>query len=97
CRTGIDAKPSKQPNLFPRFPGLGPEESFRCSLLLDSQLQRAVNQSIFDRLAKNTKGNALVREAVNIFLAEFRYLAENANPDVLVCALPMSLLEAMDS
>lgn len=97
CRTGIDAKPSKQPNLFPRFPGLGPDESFRCSLLLDSQLQRTVNQSVLDRLAKNTKGNALVKDAVNIFLAEFRYLAENSNPDVLVCALPMSLFEAMDS
>ena len=97
CRQGIEAKPSKQPNLFPKFPGLGPEESFRCSLLLDSQLQRAINQSVLDRLAHRTKGNALVTEAVNIFLAEFRYLVENAKPDVLICALPMGLLEAMDS
>ena len=79
------------------FSGVGAEESFRCSLLFDSQLQRTVNASVLERLAKNTKGNALVAEAVNIFLAEFKHLAENANPDVLICALPMSLLEAMDS
>jgi hypothetical protein len=94
---GFPAKPSKQPNLFPAFPGIGPDLSFRCSLVLDTQLQRQIPQGVLDRLAKRTKGNALVEEAVSIFLSEFRYLAENANPDVLVCALPLSLLEAMHS
>ena len=96
-RFGVDAKTSKQPNLFPRFPGLNQEESFRCSLLLDSQLQRSVSQSVLERLAGKTSGNALIEEAVKIFLAEFRYLAENANPDVLICALPLALYEAMES
>ena len=96
-RFGVDAKPSKQPNLFPRFPGSSQEESFRCSLLLDSQLKRSINQSVLDRIAARTSGDDLVREAVQIFLNEFRYIVENANPDVLVCALPLSLYEAMES
>ena len=96
-RHGIEAKPSKQPNLFPRFPGFGPEESFRCSVLLDSQLQRPIQQTIIQQFAKRAKGNALVSEAVDIFVAEFRYLVENSNPDVLICALSLPLLEAMDA
>lgn len=97
CRTGIEAKPSKQPNLFPRFPGFSPEESFRSSLVTDSQLQRPVQQNTLDRLTRRASGDSLVTEAVEIFLAEFRYLVENCNIDVLICAIPMSLLEAMDS
>src|SRR5713226_5914049 len=52
CRDGIPAKPSKQPNLFPRFPGFGPEVSFRSSLVTDSQLQRPVTKTTLDRLTK---------------------------------------------
>ena len=54
-RHGIEAKPSKQPNHFPRFPGFGPEESFRCSVLLDSQLQRPIQQTIIQQFAKRAK------------------------------------------
>ncbi len=97
CRAGIEAKPSKQPNLFPRFPGLGPEESFRCSLMTDPQIQRPVQQNQFDRLARKASGDSLVTEAAETVLSEFRYLVENCNVDVLICAIPMSLLEAMDA
>jgi hypothetical protein len=94
CGKGIEAKPSNKPNLFPHFPGF--EESFRSSLMLDTQLVRTIHPNILEQLAKKTKGDALIKEAAEIFLAEFRYLVENANPDVLICALPMCLLEAMD-
>jgi hypothetical protein len=94
CQNGIAAKPSNKPNLFPHFPGF--TESFRSSLLFDRQLARTIRQDIFEQFTKKTKGDALVNEAAEMFLAEFRYLAENASPDVLVCALPMCLLEALD-
>ena len=94
CRNGIEAKPSNKPNLFPRFPSF--EASFRSSLLLDSQLITTIRPNILEDLAKKTKGNALVQEATELFLAEFRYLVENFKPDVLVCAFPMMLLDAMD-
>lgn len=97
CRGGIDAKESKQPNLFPRFPGLGPDDSFRCSLVMDSQLQRPIQHNVLERLSRRAKGDALVAEAAEIVLSEFRVLAENAAPDVLVCAIPMGLLESMDA
>ena len=42
CANGIPAKPSKQPNLFPEFPGFGPDVSFRSSLILEPRLQRTV-------------------------------------------------------
>lgn len=94
CNKGIEAKASNKPYLFPHFPGF--EETFRSSLVLDQQLTRTIHQNVLEQLATKKKGSGLVDEAVDIFLAEFQYLVENANPDVLVCALPTSLLDAMD-
>lgn len=42
CQGGIDAKQSKQPNLFPRFPGFGEESCFGCGIACDSRWQRAI-------------------------------------------------------
>jgi hypothetical protein len=95
CRTGIEAKESNKPNLFPRFPGF--DETFQSTLLLDPKLTRTIHPSILDQLAKKASGNVIVQDAVEIFLGEFRYLVENSDPTVLVCALPTTLLEAMDS
>src|SRR5436309_9320759 len=40
CRSEIPAKNSRQPNLFPSFPGFNPNTSFRASVIMDQQLQR---------------------------------------------------------
>jgi len=42
CRGEVPAKPSKQPNLFPRFPGFDTDTCFRCSLVLQDQLCRKI-------------------------------------------------------
>src|ERR1700694_5439914 len=50
CRSGIVAKPSKRPHLFPRFPGFGAGTSLSAPLVMDSKLQRPISPAIFDRL-----------------------------------------------
>jgi len=40
CSEGFASKPSRQPNLFPPFPGLRNDETFHCDFLISSELQR---------------------------------------------------------
>lgn len=40
CKAGIDAKKSRQPNLFLPFPGLGNENPFRCTFEIDSHARK---------------------------------------------------------
>jgi hypothetical protein len=96
CQDGVPAKPSRQPNLFPRFPGYGPDTSFRASLIMDSQLQRSIPERDFEKLGRNRSSDQIVVEAVQMFLTELQYLAQNTNANVLMCAVPMSLLHIME-
>src|SRR5919202_1549207 len=52
CREEIPAKTSKQPNLFPKFPGCGPNIGFRASLVMDDRLQRSIPQRAFDAVSR---------------------------------------------
>jgi hypothetical protein len=92
CRGGVEAKASKKPNVFPRFPGIGPEESFRCSIV--APLQRELHVKAVDKLCVNPSQNDLVSEAVEMVLDGFDYLAEKKTA-VLICAPPLNLFEAM--
>src|SRR3954465_11836528 len=42
CKAGIEAKSSRQPNLFPRFPGFTADLGFLSELVTEAQLQRAI-------------------------------------------------------
>ncbi len=96
CREEIPAKASRQPNLFPKFPGCNADASFRTSLVLNSRLQRTIPQRSFDVLSRATDTNQVIRDAVDLFFDELQYLAENSPANVLICAMPMSLVERMD-
>jgi hypothetical protein len=95
CRDGIPAKPSRQPNLFPRFPGFSLDTNFRASFVMDSQLQRSISEREFDELGKNPSSGRIVVEAAQLFFTELQHLAQETNANVLVCAVPMSLLNIM--
>ncbi len=96
CQHEIPAKISKQPNLFPRFPGFNPEASFRSSLLMDQQLQREIAPRFFEALKTESDVNRIVSEALEVFFQELSYLAEKANGDVFVCAVPMELVNLLE-
>jgi hypothetical protein len=93
CRNGIPAKPSNQPNLFVSFPGFREDNALGTNIVLPPQLQRAVANREFDRL-KGLGGSPLgVQRSVDVFLDEIKALAEKRIADVILCAIPMSLLK----
>ncbi|MFL5659363.1 MAG: argonaute/piwi family protein [Ktedonobacteraceae bacterium] len=96
CRSEIPAKLSRQPNLFPKFPGFNVDTSFRSSLLMDQQLLREIPLWLFEALKTQLDSNGIVTEAVELFFSELNYLAEKAKGDVFVCALPMELIDLLE-
>lgn len=93
CRNGIPARQSKQPTLFPSFPGCGPEGAIPTPLLLSPRLTRPIPEREFTRLTASSDVGAVVRETVDLFMGELAYLAENTQAEVLMCALPPLLLD----
>ena len=96
CSRGIDAKPSRQPNLFPRFPGFAADLGFLSELVTEGQLQRAIPGRTVREVASIPSFSQFVVEAVQSIVEEARYLTENTSPDVIVCALPPEYVARMD-
>jgi hypothetical protein len=95
--SGVAAKESKQPNLFPRFPGFGDGNDLPAPLFVDPRLHGTVRQRDLDSLFKSSDRNRVVEEAVDMFLSEMRRLTEKASADVLVCAVPEGLIDYMEA
>src|SRR5689334_10990256 len=103
CRTEIVAKPSKgnpdkpnkQPNLFTRFPGFTPNTGFCSTLTMDDTLCRDFPSSSITEIAQLPDRNERIARSVDLFMEEIQYLAQNTPAKVIVCAVPLALLEAM--
>lgn len=91
CKEEIPPKPSKQPNLFPNFPGFELDSCFHSTLVTDSRMKRTIPQRTFDELSSNYQPNQVISACVEIFLKEFTYLTQNTDVDVLICAVPINL------
>lgn len=94
CRDPIDGKKSPKPNLFPRFPGFNHDTGFRSSLALDTALDREILERDLDEIVSGSPTVA-IREAVALFVREIEHLVSKSRPDVIICALPMSLVPLM--
>jgi len=103
CRTAISAKPSKddpdkpnrQPNLFTRFPGFAPEGGFRSTLVMDDTLCRDFPSASIAAISKLPDRNDRIMRSVDLYMEEIQYLAQSTDARVIVCAVPIALLEAM--
>ncbi len=94
CSDGFEAKPSRQANLFPRFPGLRNDETFRCEFTTSSELQRILPTKEIARLVAVPGQREVTREVVNTIVDEVAVLAERtARPDVVLIALPVEIIE----
>jgi hypothetical protein len=96
CRNEIPAKDSNKPHLFPRFPGFTEDRTCYTELVLDAALERTLSTTDIQRLCRIPNSDVLVVETVNAFVLELQALAEKNATDVLVCAIPYELLEALD-
>lgn len=93
CKIGLDAKESRQPNLFLPFPGLGNDNPFRCNFELDPHARKPIPRTDIARIAGITSTPKAVVEAVELFVTQAQAIAEApAPPDVILCALPTELI-----
>lgn len=92
---GIPAKVSDQPNLFPAFPGFGPDSPFESALVFDSRLERQVSTRNLPTSVNRKDYNAFLRELADTYIAEADAASEKGAL-VVVCALPMEALNLID-
>jgi hypothetical protein len=97
CRTGLPARLSKKPNLFPAFPGFSKDSCFACDIVITDRLERAINPRQFNDLIKNKPRDEAARQAVDWFIAECQFLQDKAPVDVFVCAPPAEFMEFLDA
>lgn len=93
CTQGIARKETKQPNLFPAFPPITSNSSFCCELSIDNAHVRTFTSSAVEGISNFSGINARIDAAAELFTKEVQFLAENGNPSVILCALPLNLLE----
>ena len=83
CCEGVDAKETTKPNLFPRFPGFGPDSPFNAVLKSEVRGQRNLDQGEIAKLKSLRTAGEIVGEAVNIYRAEIDYLVNEIKPEVI--------------
>jgi len=96
CRNEIAAKESRQPNLFPKFPGFNTDCGFHSEIAIDSSLERQIPSKRIEEISHIALLDELRIEAVKTIVEEVRFLQEKKPPNVIVCAIPQELLNALD-
>ncbi|WP_425403540.1 argonaute/piwi family protein [Hwanghaeella sp.] len=92
-KSGIEGKSTKQPNLFPPFPGLGNDNPFRCEFEVQRGSTRVLPVRDVGKLVSIKAQNEAVTESVDVFVDQATAMLESTNkPDVIVAALPMDLI-----
>jgi hypothetical protein len=95
CGKGIDAKPSRYPTLFPRFPGFALDGPFRSEIQMGGRLSSVVPQRAIADLLKAPAESA-THDSARVLVDHARTLSESANPDVIVIAPPRELFDYLD-
>jgi hypothetical protein len=95
CRSEIAAKDSRQPNLFPRFPGFNRDTAFRSELVLDQAFNAEITRGDVDAIGAISSKNKAVEQSVRVFEDAVRHVIDKQPPDVLLCAVPDAMLKAM--
>lgn len=94
CATGFPAKESRQPNLFPPFPGTGFEETFRCEFVTSDELQAVLPPREIAGLVAIPGQREMTRAVVQTIADEIGALSERTTkPDVVLVALPIEIIE----
>lgn len=94
CATGFPAKASRQPNLFPPFPGTGFEEAFRCEFVTSDEIQSVLPPREIAGLVAIPGQREMTRAVVETISNEIGVLSERTvKPDVVLVALPIEIIE----
>ena len=94
CHAGFPAKESRQANLFPPFPGIGEDLTFRCEFATADELHRVLPPREVARLAAIPGQREMTRAVVESIVNEVGVLSERAvKPDVVLVALPIEIIQ----
>lgn len=97
CKAGVPAKTSKQPNLFPRFPGCDKDTGLRAELLTPVNLQATLNSKELSKLARLPGLQTKAEAAVEMLYSSMKTLTETyPQMSVIVCAVPLELVNAIE-
>lgn len=95
CSNFIEAKPSKQANLFTSFCGFNESGGFHSKMVTNSLYQRQINDTEITKLIKEVSKfknrKEVVKRVALIYLEHIEFLAENKTPQVIVCIIPDNL------
>ena len=95
CSQGVAQKQTKQPNLFPAFPPVSSTSSFCCAFVADTSMTRTLTNASLETVSNAVTVPDRVEKAAELFIKEVEFLAENSHPNVIMCALPLELLEML--
>lgn len=96
CREEIPAKASKQPNLFPRFPGFAADSCFGASLQFSDRWCSAIKKREIESAIGHGTIDERVKQTVELFTSHAQAVVEQGGPVVLLCVPPQDLLAAVD-
>jgi hypothetical protein len=95
CSQGIGQKETNKPNLFPAFPPVTSTSSFCSDFSTDPTRTRILSGTAIETVGAVESIALRVERAAALFTKEIEFLAENGNPSVIICALPLELLELL--
>lgn len=90
CKTQIDGKISKthHPNLFLNFCGFNKDVGFKSEFVYDDSYLRRLNNSDFDDIIRSRNDlEARIKDIVELYINEIKFLTKNKKPDVILCVL----------
>ena len=94
CEGGLPKKNSRQPNLFPEFPGSGTSGPFKCHFDVEDTNVVAIPHSAISRVVGESNDDTAMRAALDLFTGEIESLSQRDNPPhVILCALPVEIIE----
>ena len=92
CSDFINAKPSKQPNLFTSFCGFNEYGGFKAKMVHSSSYYRQINDSeinkVIKEVGKTKDRQAGIKVIADAYIQHIEFLTENRTPDVIVCIIP---------
>jgi len=94
CSDFIPEKPSKQSNLFTSFCGFNEYVGFNAKMVYSQPYFRQINDTDINRIIKGVKKvgrQAGINEVAQIYLQHIEFLAQNKNPQVIICLVPDKL------
>lgn len=92
CKSGISAKSSRQPNLFPDFPGFSAESPFRAELDIEPAAINTISAQEMSQVVAQSTEERVIADALSLFEQRVRDVSEKERPHVIIIAVPKELV-----